>query len=83
MLLLLLLYSVNAYNNLIIDNYKLVYYIINKKFNYLPYDIKEEVTQDAFIGFMKSAEKLANRSQISDPSSQISDLRSLKTCQLL
>tara|TARA_Y100000992_G_scaffold269932_2_gene209970 strand:- start:1590 stop:2123 length:534 start_codon:yes stop_codon:yes gene_type:complete len=57
MLLLLLLYPVNAYNNLIIDNYKLVYYIINRKFHYLPIDVKEEVTQDAFIGFIKCAKK--------------------------
>lgn len=57
-LLFLLISITNAYinpNKLIIDNHKLVHHIINKKFHYLPIAAREEVKQQAFLGFVKSA----------------------------
>lgn len=57
---ILLLSLVNAYispNKLINDNYKLVHHIINRKFNKLPFSVREEVKQEAFLGFVKSAQK--------------------------
>lgn len=58
--LLLIPFVANAYtipNSLIKDNYKLVHHIINKKFHYLPKSVREELKQEAFLGFVKSAQK--------------------------
>ena len=43
--------------NLVLNNYKLVHHIINKKFYYLPTDLKEEVKQNSFIGLIKASER--------------------------
>lgn len=42
---------------LVINNYKLVHHIINKKFYYLPKDLKEEIKQNSFIGLIKASER--------------------------
>jgi RNA polymerase sigma factor (sigma-70 family) len=57
-ILFILVLITDAYvnpNKLIVDNYKLVHHILNKDFNYLPIDAREEVKQQAFYGFVKSA----------------------------
>ena len=58
--LLLFLSIVNGYTNprqLIIDNYKLVHHIINKRFYKLPISVREELKQEAFLGLVKCAER--------------------------
>ena len=58
--LLLFLSIVNGYTNprqLIIDNYKLVHHIINKRFYKLPISVREELKQEAFLGLVKSAQR--------------------------
>ena len=51
----------NAFNiqrqKLVKNNYKLVPYYINKKYNSFPKYIKEELTQVGYIGLIKASEK--------------------------
>ena len=57
-ILFILVLITDAYvnpNKLIVDNYKLVHHILNKDFNYVPIDAREEVKQQAIYGFVKSA----------------------------
>ena len=42
---------------LVLNNYNLVHHLINKKFYYLPSDIKDEVKQQSFIGLIKASER--------------------------